>query len=48
MSEFHKSTKDCKNFEFNIRTRTDVERVLKHFENQDYQPLPKDLLVKAE
>ena len=47
MSEFYKSQRDCKNFEFKVSKRSDIERVLKYFKNKEYQPLPKDLLVTA-
>jgi hypothetical protein len=47
MSEFFKDYKSCKNFEFKVSTKKDIERILRYFQAKDYTPLPKELLVEA-
>ena len=45
---FFKGYKDCKKFEFKVTKRNDIERVLRYFQNKEFAPIPKELLVKAE
>jgi hypothetical protein len=47
MSGFFKDYKSCKEFRFAVGGKKDIEKVLHYFQNREFTPIPKDLLVKA-
>jgi DNA polymerase III delta prime subunit len=47
MSGFFKDYKSCKNFKFQVSNRNDIAKVLRYFQNREFTPVPRDLLVEA-